>query len=136
MAAIEPTLIEKLRKLPLQRLAEVMDFVEFLAAREERAAACANASSRVSDELETGQISQRRPCMRVDLFAARYIAKIGNSISRIAAQVVTIYEQNSKNLDRIARHHGGSFDLLPRQGCGLIARVSLPAQESAASPDK
>jgi len=39
MAAIAPTLIEKLQKLPPQRLAEVADFVEFLAAREERAAA-------------------------------------------------------------------------------------------------
>lgn len=39
MAAIEPTLIEKLQKLPPQRLEEVKDFVEFLAAREERAAA-------------------------------------------------------------------------------------------------
>jgi hypothetical protein len=39
MAAIEPTLIETLQKLPPQRLAEVRDFVEFLAAREERAAA-------------------------------------------------------------------------------------------------
>lgn len=39
MAAIEPTLIEKMQKLPPKRLAEVRDFVEFLAAREERAAA-------------------------------------------------------------------------------------------------
>jgi hypothetical protein len=39
MAAIEPTLIEKLQKLPPQRLAEVRDFVEFLVVREERAAA-------------------------------------------------------------------------------------------------
>ena len=39
MAAIEPALIEKLQKLPPQRLAEVRDFVEFLAAREDRAAA-------------------------------------------------------------------------------------------------
>jgi hypothetical protein len=39
MAAIEPRLIQKLQKLPPQRLAEVADFVEFLAAREERAAA-------------------------------------------------------------------------------------------------
>jgi Protein of unknown function (DUF2281) len=39
MAAIEPALIEKLQKLPPQRLAEVRDFVEFLAAREERASA-------------------------------------------------------------------------------------------------
>mgnify|MGYP001424605076 CR=1 FL=1 len=39
MAEIEPTLIEKLQKLPPQRLAGVRDFVEFLSAREERAAA-------------------------------------------------------------------------------------------------
>ncbi len=39
MSAIEPTLIETLQKLPPQRQAEVRDFVEFLAAREERAAA-------------------------------------------------------------------------------------------------
>jgi hypothetical protein len=39
MAAIEPALIEKLQKLPPQRLAEVKDFVEFLTAQEERAAA-------------------------------------------------------------------------------------------------
>ncbi len=39
-------------------------------------------------------------------------------------------------VDRIARHHGGSFELLAREGGGLIARVSLPAQESAALPDR
>jgi two-component system osmolarity sensor histidine kinase EnvZ len=38
-------------------------------------------------------------------------------------------------VDRIARHHGGSFDLLAREGGGLVARVSLPLQESAAIPD-
>jgi two-component system, OmpR family, osmolarity sensor histidine kinase EnvZ len=37
-------------------------------------------------------------------------------------------------VDRIARHHGGSFELLERAGGGLIARVSLPLQESAALP--
>ncbi|MGP1678544.1 MAG: ATP-binding protein [Burkholderiales bacterium] len=35
-------------------------------------------------------------------------------------------------VDRIARQHGGSFELLQREGGGLIARVSLPLQESAA----
>jgi len=39
MAAIEPTLIQKLQDLPAQRLAEVADFVEFLAVREARAKA-------------------------------------------------------------------------------------------------
>ena len=31
-------------------------------------------------------------------------------------------------VDRIARHHGGSLELLAREGGGLIARVSLPLQ--------
>lgn len=39
MPAFEESLIEKLHKLPPQRLAQVADFVEFLVAREERAAA-------------------------------------------------------------------------------------------------
>ncbi len=39
MSTVEPTLIQKLQKLPPQRLAEVADFVEFLAAREARAEA-------------------------------------------------------------------------------------------------
>ncbi len=47
MAAIAPRLIEKLEKLPRERLTEVEDFVEFLAAREERAAA----SQRLADAL-------------------------------------------------------------------------------------
>jgi hypothetical protein len=47
MAAIEPRLIEKLEKLPRERLGEVEDFVEFLAAREERAAA----AGRLADAL-------------------------------------------------------------------------------------
>lgn len=39
MNAIAPALIQKLQQLPQQRLAEVEDFVEFLAARESRTAA-------------------------------------------------------------------------------------------------
>lgn len=39
MTAIEMQLMERLKKLPPARVAEVVDFVEFLAAREERAAA-------------------------------------------------------------------------------------------------
>ena len=39
MTAIEAQLIERLKKLPPSRVAEVVDFVELLASREERAAA-------------------------------------------------------------------------------------------------
>jgi hypothetical protein len=41
MTAIETRLIERLKILPPSRVAEVVDFVEFLAAREERTAAAA-----------------------------------------------------------------------------------------------
>jgi two-component system osmolarity sensor histidine kinase EnvZ len=34
-------------------------------------------------------------------------------------------------VDRIARLHGGSLDLLPREGSGTVARVTLEAAESA-----
>jgi two-component system osmolarity sensor histidine kinase EnvZ len=37
-------------------------------------------------------------------------------------------------VDRIARHHGGGFELLPRDGGGLIARVSLPLQNGTVLP--
>lgn len=47
MTAIEMQLIERLKKLPPARVAEVADFVEFLASREERAAA----SQRLTDGL-------------------------------------------------------------------------------------
>jgi hypothetical protein len=39
MTAVEAQLIERLKKLPPERVAEVADFVEFLASREERTAA-------------------------------------------------------------------------------------------------
>lgn len=41
MTAIETRLIERLKQLPPGRVAEVVDFVEFLATREERATAAA-----------------------------------------------------------------------------------------------
>ena len=31
-------------------------------------------------------------------------------------------------VDRIARLHGGSFDLLPRDGGGTLARVTIPVR--------
>ena len=41
MTDIETRLIERLKQLPPSRVAEVVDFVEFLATREERATAAA-----------------------------------------------------------------------------------------------
>ncbi len=47
MTAIEVQLIERLKALPPARVAEVVDFVEFLASREERA----TAAQRLTDAL-------------------------------------------------------------------------------------
>ena len=60
MTAIEAKLLERLKKLPPDRQSEVVDFVEFLAAREERAAAAqrlAEATSRI-DALALPAISE------------------------------------------------------------------------------
>lgn len=45
MTAIEAQLMERLKKLPPHRVAEVVDFVDFLTAREERAAAAQRLSA-------------------------------------------------------------------------------------------
>ncbi len=38
-------------------------------------------------------------------------------------------------VDRIARLHGGRLDLLPRDGGGLTARITLPPFVSRTAPD-
>lgn len=60
MTAIESQLIERLKKLPPGRVAEVVDFVEFLAAREERAAAAQRLSEGLArlDALNLPPISE------------------------------------------------------------------------------
>ena len=71
MSAIEPALIEKLQKLPPQRQAEVRDFVEFLAAREERAAAGARLGETLArlDALDLPPISDEQ--IEAEIQAAR-----------------------------------------------------------------
>ncbi|MDP9964603.1 uncharacterized protein DUF2281 [Variovorax beijingensis] len=60
MTAIETRLIERLKQLPPARVAEVVDFVEFLAAREERAAAAARLGESMSklDALNLAPLSE------------------------------------------------------------------------------
>ena len=60
MTAIEVQLIERLKKLPPNRVAEVVDFVEFLASREERAAAAQRLTEGMArlDALNLPPISQ------------------------------------------------------------------------------
>lgn len=60
MTAIEKQLLERLKKLPPSRVAEVVDFVEFLASREERAAAARRLSEGLTriDALNLPAISE------------------------------------------------------------------------------
>lgn len=60
MTAIEAQLIERLKKLPASRVAEVVDFVEFLTAKEERAAAALRISQGLArlDALDLPAISE------------------------------------------------------------------------------
>jgi hypothetical protein len=51
--------------------------------------------------------------------------------------VAAICKPIEKHFDhRIARHCGRGFELLAHEGGSLIARVNLPAPESAAAADK
>ncbi len=60
MTAIESQLLERLKKLSPDRVAEVVDFVEFLAAKEERAAAAQRISQGLTrlDALNLPTISE------------------------------------------------------------------------------
>jgi hypothetical protein len=71
MTAIETRLIERLKQLPPERVSEVVDFVEFLAAREERAAAARRlgAGTAKLDALNLPPISEDE--IEVEVQAAR-----------------------------------------------------------------
>lgn len=53
MTGIEADLLERLRRLPPHRVAEVVDFVEFLAARE----SSASAAQRLTNELRLDSLN-------------------------------------------------------------------------------
>ncbi len=60
MTAIEAQLIERLKKLPPSRVAEVVDFVEFLSQREERATAAQRLAAGLAglDALKLPQVTE------------------------------------------------------------------------------
>lgn len=68
MTMIEVQLIERLKKLPPSRQAEVVDFVEFLAAKEERAAAAQRLSEGLQrlDALNLPPISEDEVADEID----------------------------------------------------------------------
>ena len=60
MTTIEVQLLERLKKLPPSRVAEVVDFVDFLASREEREAAAQRLTAGLArlDTLKLPEISE------------------------------------------------------------------------------
>jgi len=85
-------LIEKLQKLPPQRQAEVRDFVEFLAAREERAAAGERLGESLAglDALNLPRLSDEE--IEAEIQAARQdrIARPANLIVRVVLDTNTL----------------------------------------------
>ena len=77
MTVIEAQLIERLKKLPPARVAEVLDFVEFLSQREERAAAARRLTEGLDrlDALKLPEISQDE--VEAEIQAARQERRIG-----------------------------------------------------------
>lgn len=71
MTAIEAQLIERRKKLPPNRVAEVVDFVEFLSQREERAAAAQRLTQGLArlDALQLPEISEEE--VEAEIQAAR-----------------------------------------------------------------
>jgi len=107
MTAIESQLMERLKKLPPSRLAEVVDFVEFLASREERAAA----AQRLTDGLA-----------RLDALTCQRSLRMRSSRKFKPHGVTAVTDVHGKALDRCA-----SFSIrtagLGRDRGGLAAPV-------------
>lgn len=80
MTAIEAQLIEWLKKLPPSRVAEVVDFVEFLAAKEERAAAAQRISEGLArlDALNLPPISEDEVTDEIEAARRERHARQGN----------------------------------------------------------
>ncbi|MGF6350845.1 DUF2281 domain-containing protein [Variovorax sp. W2I14] len=77
MTAIETRLIERLKQLPPGRVAEVLDFVEFLAAREERAPAAARLGEAMAklDSLNLAPLSEEE--VEQEVQASRQVRRQG-----------------------------------------------------------
>lgn len=77
MTAVETQLIERLKKLPPHRVAEVVDFVEFLSQREERAAAAQRLAQGLArlDALKLPEISEDE--VEAEVQAARQERRAG-----------------------------------------------------------
>jgi two-component system osmolarity sensor histidine kinase EnvZ len=127
-AKLEPVPAQALRRTGIKRL--ISNLVDNALAYGEKDVCVATRSERgrlILEVLDRGPGIPREEAERLKQpFTRLEQARSGKGGSGLGLAIV----------DRIARHHGGTFELLEREGGGLIARVSLPVQKNAALPDK
>jgi len=123
-ANFEPVPVRALRRMGIKRLiSNLVDNAYAYGEKEVCVATRAEAGRLILEVLDRGPGIPPQEAERLKQpFTRLEKARSGKGGSGLGLAIV----------DRIARHHGGSFELLPREGGGLIARVSLPLQEGAA----
>ena len=127
-ANIEPVPEQALRRMGIKRLiSNLVDNALAYGEKEVCVATRSEGGKLILEVLDRGPGIPREEAERLKQpFTRLEQARSGKGGSGLGLAIV----------DRIARHHGGSFELLAREGGGLIARVSLPAQEKHAAPDQ
>ena len=122
-SSIEPVPAQPLRRLGMKRLiANLVDNALAYGEKEVCVATRREGSRLILEVLDRGPgIPQEEAERLKQPFTRLEKARSGRGGSGLGLAIV----------DRIARHHGGSLELLPREGGGLVARVSLPLQEGA-----
>jgi len=127
-AHIEPVPEQALRRMGMKRLiANLVDNALAYGEKDVCVATRSEGGKLILEVLDRGPGIPREEAERLKQpFTRLEQARSGKGGSGLGLAIV----------DRIAHHHGGSLELLAREGGGLIARVSLPLRESAAAPGK
>ncbi len=122
-AKLEPVPPRPLRRLAIKRLiSNLVDNAVSYGEKEVCVATRSDGGRLILEVRDRGPGVPPDEAERLKLpFTRREAARSGTRGSGLGLAIV----------DRVARLHGGSFELLPREGGGLIARVILPLQEGA-----
>ena len=125
-ANIEPVPEQPLRRMGIKRLiANLLDNALAYGGNDVCVATRCEGGKLILEVLDRGPGIPRQEVERLKQpFTRLDLARSGKGGSGLGLAIV----------DRIARHHSGGFDLIAREGGGLIARVSLPLREDSASP--
>jgi len=124
-AQIEPVPMQPLRRLGIKRLiSNLLDNALAHGGKEICVATRSADGNLILEVLDRGPgIPQHETERLKQPFTRLEQARSGKGGSGLGLAIV----------DRIARHHGGSLELLPRAGGGLVARVSIPLHADSAA---